>query len=306
MTDAITSPEPSTAALDAPPLAQTLDEPTLRRVFAAAPADTSVARDVRSMFRARMRRVRGNTALVTGGAVAVRAGIALGLTSGVAGWVLLAIAIVAAVGTTIHQYSEASNDFFRSYAVARGLAHAKDGFISASVPLFRKGDERRWPLLMAGTIAGQRATLGHYTYTVVTHDSDGNRETTDHDFTVLHFTLPPAVAARFCGVYCSSRKLSLGALQDKLASDHKVELESAEFAKRYTLRAADGQDEVALYELFSPPFIELLATNLHAYWEQCGGDLVCWKQGHETEAADLDRFCLDSWYVLQRYLEEWQ
>ena len=80
----------------------------------------------------------------------------------------------------------------------------------------------------------------------------------------------------------------------------------AEFAKRYNLRAHDSQDDVALWELFSTTFVHRLATELQVYWEQRGADLVFWQKGHESEAADLDRFCLEAWHVLQRYLEEWQ
>ena len=37
-------------------------------------------------------------------------------------------------------------------------------------------------------------------------------------------------------------------LQDKLQHDRAVQLESAEFHKRYALRVVDDQDDIALYE----------------------------------------------------------
>jgi hypothetical protein len=114
------------------------------------------------------------------------------------------------------------------------------------------------------------------------------------------------VEDRDAGFYCSPKGITLGKLQDKHAHDRGITLESLEFHKRYTLRCVDSQDDIALYELFSTTFVQRLATELHCFWEQRGSDLVFWKKGHEKEAADLDRFCLESWHVLQRYLEEWR
>jgi hypothetical protein len=291
------------------PHAQTLDEATLRRVFPGAPAALAVPSDVGALFAARMRRLGGErralllsiwiAAIVLGGVLVPAASVGLGIT-------LIVIALVVAGIVAWHQRSKAADDFYDAYAGARGLVHADGGSISAGVPLFSRGDRRTFSRVLSGSIAGQDARLGMYTYTEISRDSDGNESRTDYDFTVLRFDLPPAVAARFAGVYLSPKKLSFGALQDKLAHDRKVDLESVEFAKRYTLRVVDSQDDIALYELFSTTFVHQLATTLTAYWEQRSGEIVFWKKGHETEAADLDRMCLESWQVLHRYLEEYR
>jgi hypothetical protein len=287
------------------PLAETLDDATLRRVFASCPEQLDVPRDVSSIWKRRMRGIQPVWKYL--GAAAILAGL-LSMLGGYvgAGAVLAGGALVGAIIVACWQYSKASDDFFDLYATARGLAHSENGRVDANVPLFSKGDKRAWPRVLTGTIAGQPARLGHYTYTEISTDSDGDRDETDYHFTYLAFRLPEEVAARYKGVYCSPKGLTLGKLQDKLAHDRGITLESLEFHKRYTLRCVDDQDDIALYELFSTPFVQLLSTNLTAYWEQRDGDLVFWKKGHEKEAADLDRFCLESWHVLQRYLEEWR
>lgn len=291
------------------PEAHALDEATLRRVFPDAPASLAVPSGASSLLKERLLGFGGEYATVIRLALLATAASALALgvlASSTAGWVIAASTVMLTVGIVFWQHSEALDDFFDRYSRARGLRHAEGIDVPACVPLLRRGDERRFGRVLDGTIAGHAARLALYTYTEVSHDSEGDRSETDYDFTVLQFRLPQPVAARFAGVYCSPRGLSLGALQDRLAHDRKVELESSEFHRRYSLRVVDQQDDIALYELFSPPFVHRLATELHVHWEQCGEDLVVWRRGHECDAADLDRFCLEAWHVLHRYLEEWQ
>ena len=302
--------ETTAASTDELPLAITLDEATLRQVFPEAPAELAVPRDVGSMFSARMKSLGGarRATWMLGGGALVAVGLVL-LAAGMStlGAIVAAAPLVALAVVAFLQHGKATDDFFDRYAAARGLTHVEGGRVPADVPLFRKGDKRKWSRVLGGTVAGQPASISHYTYTDVTRDSDGNREETDYDFTCVHFTLPPQVAARYPGVYCRPRAfLSLGGIADGLTHDRKVELESIDFAKRYSLRVVDEQDDIALYELFTTAFVERLATELHVFWEQCGADLVVWKKGHEREAADLDRMCLEAWHVLHRYLEEWR
>ena len=291
------------------PIAATLDEATLRQTFPDAPAQLAVPRDVSGMFGARMRRMwasHGVTAVVVVAVVVLIALAAWAAGSGVVALGLAGLLVVALGGIGWHQHGKAEDEFFDLYAAARGLRHVEDGAMHAGVPLCGKGDERCYPRVLSGRIAGQDADLAHYTYTDVSYDSDGDRRETDHHFTLLRFRLPDQVAARFAGVYLAPKSFSFGALQDKLAHDRAVQLESAEFAKRYSLRVVDSQDDIALYELFSTTFVHRMATELQVYWEQRGPDLVFWHKGHETEAADLDRMCLEAWHVLHRYLEEWR
>ena len=289
------------------PAADTLDDATLRRVFPDAPADLTVPKDVGSLFRARVRTMGGSNQgpLLVAWAGVLVGGLVVALAFAQAfGWLLVAIAVVVAIVLVWIAHGHAADDFFDRYAAARGLTHAEDGHVSAAIPLFSRGDMRAWPRVLDGTIAGQRAKLTHYTYTDVSHDSEGRRQETDYDFTTICMHLPEEVARRFAGVYLSPKKFGFGGIQDALAHDRKVELESAEFARRYTLRVVDEQDDIALYELFSTSFVHTLSTSLTAYWEQRGADLVVYHKGHQRDAADLDRMCLGAWHVLHRYLEE--
>lgn len=297
------------AQLDGVPPAETLDEATIRRLFPAAPANVAVPKDVGSMFGARMRSLGGdhNMALRIGWIAAFVVALVVAMAgSPIGGLVVAGVVAVASIGVALWQHGSAADDFFDRYAAARGLTHVEKGHVNAGVPLCGKGDKRKWPRVLSGTIIDQPAHLAHYTYTEISTDSEGNRTETDYDFTTLCLRLPDQVAARFVGVYLAPRSLSFGALQDKLAHDRAVQLESAEFHKRYSLRVVDSQDDIALFELFSTPFVHHLATGPKVYWEQRGNDLLFWHKGHEDEAADLDSMCHGAAFVYQRYLEEWR
>lgn len=294
---------------EAVPHAETLDEATLRQLFPNAPAQLAVPKDVGSMFGARMRTLGGDNNLVLriGWVSAFVLALIVALAgSPIGGAVIAGIAALVSIGIALWQHSSAADEFFDRYAAARGLSHVEGGSVQAGVPLCGKGDKRKWPRVLSGNILGQQAQVAHYTYTEISTDSEGNRTETDYDFTTCVLRLPDQVAARFDGVYLAPRSFSFGALQDKLAHDRGVKLESAEFHKRYSLRVVDSQDDIALYELFSTPFVHLLATGPKVYWEQRGSDLVCWHKGHEDEAADLDSIVQGAAIVYQRYLEEWR
>jgi len=307
MTEPVAPAAPDEAGVA--PQALTLDDTTLRSVFPAAPKDTSVPRDVRSLFKVRMRGIGADKhrSWVIGSIVASVVALILAFVVPALGVLVIVPPIVWGI-IAIVQYGRAKGAFFARYAEARGLQLIEDAHFPGNVPLLHLGDKRHTERQFHGDIGGYQGALGMYTYTVITHerDSEGNmsKKETDHDFTVLRFELPPAVAQRFVGVYLKGSSWSFGALGDKLAHDRAVKLESVDFHKRYSLRVVDSQDDIALYELFSPTFIEALTHDIHVYWEQVDGDLVFLSNGHESEAADLDSFCLRGTTVLRRYLEE--
>lgn len=285
---------------------QPLAEPELRALFPDAPADLAAPDGVGALFRRRMRAVggRGRTILLAATAALTLFGVALTVQRSGIGIFVLGFLALAAIIVTIVQYSLAGKDFFRAYAHARGLEQLGSARLDAHVPLLRRGDRRSFGNMMAGTIAGRPTTLGHYTYVEEGHGD--NDHDTSFEYTVLHVRLPEPVAARFTGVSLSPRTFSFGAgaLVDRLSSDHAVTLESAEFHKRYSLRALDTQDDIALHELFSPPFMLHLATAVDVHFEQRDADLVLWRSGHANRAVDLDRFCTEVQCVIDRYCEE--
>lgn len=290
--------------------AATLEDTTLRAVFPDAPADTSAPTGAEAIASLRRRRFWQRHRRVVLAAGAVGAVLAAGFL--LAGSVEMALAVAGAFVVAIliaflWAGGDAEEDFFASYARARGL-RPRTGLPTRGVPLMCAGDERECSRVLAGRINGIAASLGLYTYTEISHDSEGTEERESHDFTILHLRLPEAVAARYPGVMLGpGAGITLGvghAIADRLDEFRSVQLESTDFCERYSLRVADGQDDIALYELFSPPFVDHLATTPRIFWQQVGSDLVFCREEHATDAAELDRFCLDASHVLRRYLEE--
>lgn len=240
-------------------------------------------------------------------------GLVLGFLIPPVGIVMVIGVIIAWVVIYFIQATKASSEFFAAYGAARGLVVAEKSaaWVSANVPLLRKGDERKFDRALTGRLMDTTGSIGLYTYTEITRDSEGNTDRTDYDFTLVHLPLPPAVAARYLGVYCRQKTMSFGKLQDKLSHDRGVEIESAEFHKRYTLRCVDQQDDVALFELMSTTFIQQLVDapkvdSRLVQWEQVGGDLLVYMKDHQEETADLDALVEGASIIYQRYCEEYQ
>lgn len=285
-----------------------LPETDIRTIFTDAPEDITVPSDVSELFKARRASLwtnhKGRIQLLNGLGLVVVVGSFVAMLPFVAVGTLF-VMLITWITVLIVQHGRAKKDFFTRYAEARGLKLDTDCHVPTSgVPLLRKGDKRECGQSMHGTIAGQPATLANYTFTEVSTDSEGRRSETDYDYLVLHYRLPKDVAGRFAGVYLSDAGWSLGKLQDKLAHDRAVKLESIDFHKRYSLRVVDGQDDVALYELFHPGFIDRLTMGPEITWEQVAEDLVFYRKKHEDEAADLDAFVAQTIPVLERYKEE--
>lgn len=280
---------------------------TAQRTFTDAPEGEIAQTSVGDLFKARLRGFwedRRILAVAWGVALVAAAGAAL-VVPPVAPLAVAGLLLIAAVVVLLVMHHRASRDFWQGYATARGLRYDDDGRgFRADIPLLRKGDKRSVSRTLHGKIGGHDAVVAQYTWTDITRDSDGNRREVDHDYTLLHFTLPPAVAARFAGVRMRPKQLTFGRLQDGLGDDRSVELESADFSGRYTLRVLDEQDDIALYELMSTTFIDRLCTGPKQFWEQEGADLVCFRDGHLDESEDLDELCTGSLVVLERYLAE--
>lgn len=214
---------------------------------------------------------------------------------------LLAIAIV----TELVFWNEAGDEFWQAWAAARGLKLGDAApWLHTSVPLLQKGDEREFHRVLTGRVGSSDATLATYTYTEVSYDDEGRRSETDYDFTIAILQVPAACASRYAGVYLRRKGLSVGGMFDALTHDRSVRLESAEFHKRYELRVADEQDDIALFELFSTTFIDQLTHAPEIQWEQVGGLLVCFRKGHADSARELDELCEGAARVYRRYCEE--
>jgi hypothetical protein len=189
-------------------------------------------------------------------------------------------------------------------APSLGLQYESGAFHPPVTPLLAAGERRHFEHTLAGPLFGRlggpRCVLGHYTYETARDENNGLEAGWDlapekvvydpHRFTVCaadvggHF-------ARLRGVYLRPR-LSVVKLEDDWLAvgpkRHRVRLESVRFNELYDLHRSDGQDEVALRELFSPSFTMWLQEHpLKPGFECAAGTLVVFIRGYETAPARI-------------------
>lgn len=301
-----------------------VQDPATSALFSDAPSGPEPPASAKAVYKARMHAWKADhkvmyqvwLVLFIGGTIAAATGAYLAggpITALKGAGVVFVPCLLAGVFVTMKVGGSADDEYWTAYATARGLRQGVGGSIGCDVPLLGLGDERETHFVLHGRIAGVESQLAQYTYTDITHstDSHGNRTTNreDHDFTLLAMPLPDAVAARFRGVYCRRKSLSLGGIQDKLAHDRAIKLESVDFCKRYSLRVVDDQDDIALYELFSTTFLDELASasvddEAVVQWEQVGPNLVMFVEEHVDVTVALDALCGAGARVRARYLQE--
>jgi hypothetical protein len=153
-------------------------------------------------------------------------------------------------------------------------------------PLLCAGDKRCFDHLVS-TSDGGRA-VGWYTWTDITHDSDGRRQEHNHQFTLAILTHPHPPVLRFAAAYRKGLWLSSRGWRGARDAG-KVELESTELHDRYRIECSDG-DELALREVFTPAFIVWLGERDLSFEYEDGVLVVFWDD-HIDEATQL----LDLW-----------
>jgi hypothetical protein len=245
------------------------------------------------------------------GVPAIVAGVALAAgTSVVIGLVVLIAIVAAGIGVVFAiADSKAADDFFNVYAENHGLVLAGKSGLPASTPLLRKGDERYANRTLAGEIApGCTGLLALYTYEEQTTDSNGNRQTNYHRFTLGMSEVPECVE-HVPELYCQKRSglRSLERFEDVFrAGKRRVTLESTALGDRYEIFVAKDQDDVWLRRLFSPSFIVWLteAAPEKFAFELVGGTLVAYVPKHKEDTADLDRVAAATGAVAQRLREK--
>ncbi len=87
--------------------------------------------------------------------------------------------------------------------------------------------------------------------------------------------------------------------------DHRVQLESTGFLARYAVSTDADQDQVAVWQLFSPGLIEWLTNEAPAglSFELQDGALSCFVPGYLAEPAALDALCAGAARVFSRVEE---
>jgi hypothetical protein len=245
------------------------------------------------------------------GVPAVAAGIGLAATTSALVGVVILVAIVAVgIGVVFAMAdSKAADDFFHVYAESHHLELGGKTRLPAATPLLRKGDDQYANRALRGEIApGCTGLLAMYTYEEQTTDSNGNRQTNYHRFTLGMSEVPECVA-HLPELYCQRRSglRSLEGLEDVFRrSKRRVTLESEALGDRYEVFVAKDQDDVWLRRLFSPSFIVWLtesAPDKFAF-ELVGGTLVVYVPKHREDTADLDSIAAATGAVAKRLREK--
>jgi len=278
----------------------------LERPPAALPDD---ADDLRGFyFKLLLGRASTQAALAAGAILATAIGvIAAGPAAGSIGFIagaLIGIAVVFAIAD-----SRSEDAFFRIYGDQREMLVYGKGRLPEATPLLRKGDERYAERALEGDLApGVPGTLALYTYEEKSTDSDGNRQTDYHRYTVGIAEVPECTGFA-PELYCQ-RKFGLSALEGLedlfRRSKERVEFESQALGERYEVFAGKGQDENWLRQLFSPSFIVWLAEappDKFAF-ELVDGNLCCYVSGHKKTAVQLDILRASTAKVASRLREE--
>lgn len=202
-----------------------------------------------------------------------------------------------------------------TWAAAQGFELVEDIAVDAPLPLFRHGTRTGPRHHVRGSHAGIPFVLGPYHHTF----RDGT-DIESEQYHVVVFTLPPAVAARFAGVYVRPKLMDgrKGRVGRRLAGEVDTAFESHELTRRFDITVDATQDRVALFELFSPTFVEEVAAGYPAIlgsdrwsgrrfgWEQHGNVLACFAPGEAPDPKRLAQLLELSCFVARRYLDEWR
>lgn len=219
------------------------------------------------------------------------------------------LAVLAVTGACFALADRRSKDeFFRSFARARGLAYAPRAELLPLTPLLGAGERRECRHWMQGPLGDglPRCGLGHYEFRV-RHGSGDSERWSSHDFTVCVVEIEQGIVL-YPGLFLARRR----DLVDRLGggrwlhtgSRREVELESEALHERCELWVESSQDDVALLRLFSPAFVAWLAEHpLHPCFEYRAGTLVVYLERRLEDAGRLG-WLLDATAAIARRLRD--
>jgi hypothetical protein len=301
--------DPQTPETPEPPRQQAeppREEFTPPVIEAAGPTDANALRG--HHFKRLMRKqlswwLIGVPAIAIGVFVAASTSVVIGLVVALA-IVAVGIGVVFAIAD-----SKAADDFFHVYAESHHLELSGKSRLPAATPLLRKGDDQYANRTLSGEIApGCDGLLAMYTFEEQTTDSEGNRQTNYHKFTLGMSGVPECVE-HLPELYCQRRSglRSLEKFEDVFRrTKRRVTLESEVLGDRYEIFVNKDQDDIWLRRLFSPSFIVWLtdsAPDKFAF-ELVQGTLVAYIRGHKEDAADLDAIATATGAVAKRLREK--
>lgn len=232
--------------------------------------------------------------LALAGAFAIACGLAGALLAGpaaaAAGLVAgLAVALLIVFGIADSRSEQA---FFDVYAARRGMTARGRRPLPPATPLLRRGDERYAERALEGPLGdGVSGRIALYTYETESTDSDGDRQTSYHRFT-LGMTEVLDCAVLVPELICRPRvgPRALERLEDAFRSKRRVSLESEALDDRYEIFVEESQDENQVRQVLSPTFIVWLTESAPERFgfEFVNGYLCCYVAGHAKAAAELD------------------
>ena len=202
----------------------------------------------------------------------------------------------------------AEQEFFLSFARARGLTYVPRTELLPLTPLLGAGDRREVRHWMEGALGDSLPScgLGHYVFHV-RRGTGRNARWTSHDFTVCVVDLEQGMVA-YPGVFLARRpdlvdRVGGGTWLDT-GTRRRLELESEALHERCDLWVERSQDDVRLLQLFSPSFVAWLADHpLHPCFEYRAGTLVVYLERRLEDAGRLS-WLLDATAGIARRLRQ--
>jgi hypothetical protein len=174
----------------------------------------------------------------------------------------------------------------REFAKRRGLDYTGSVELRALTPALLTGPDGRDTDVVEGRLAdGLDGTLTHHMFA-----DDRTRRLS----TVVVASVPESVAF-IRAVVCRDRAELGGADFAQLPAERwqRAEFEDVEFNRRYQLFTLVGQDNMFMYELFSPALLSWLSAEVPAGFgfELNSGHLSVFVPGHLQDSDELERFC---------------
>jgi hypothetical protein len=188
-----------------------------------------------------------------------------------------------------------------AYAKDRGLEYEPDREIRAVTPLLLGGGGTHERPAAAGELPGGITGFVSHHHTAAGGSSEG-------ELTVVVSRVPESLGF-VRALSCRSRKVEVVrsyAKLEHLGRWREVRLESTRFNQLYELEMLEGQREAWVRQLFSPVFIDRLASEAAAgfCFELNEGHLCVAEPGHIEAPAELDRLCQAAADVASRIRQE--
>jgi hypothetical protein len=202
----------------------------------------------------------------------------------------------------------AALDFYWGFANSVGLTYANQTSLLTLTPLLGAGNRRHVEQWMHGRLPGDLdGGLGQLVWERIQKDSDGTTSVKERNrFTICVVDLDSSLPY-FHGVYLHPRRGVFPAYSDWLGRTpvRTVELESADFAERYELRAASDQEDLLLRRLFSPTVVSWLANHpLAPGFELKAGTLCVFVPRPVEDAGNLTYLIDATRHLAERVADE--